>query len=389
MTSVDKAFLREAHETKDILGGNHGNGDNSKSFVTIEPRKKSNGSRVRRQTLNGRNRSFSDKDQPQIHRQPSLSFPTDESVFVTSWNKSSTYSKKTFPTAEDALRRNFLSVPKHSIRKSNSLDSLKVLESLPPVLDSEDCQAVSMGYKAERASEGNASGIDPLPVSGKENVDLGPVFLSAQHRHQRLSRLENVKRDPSSNNASNVHTECPVGSPRDGEKGSGAGRKVFVKYKTSQNANEKVELTKEQTTVFKNTFSKREKLAGASKSLCSSLGHCSKEQMRMEIPKRKESIKPRNRVLDKGLETKEEEVLVPMDKPSWMKALRKVFNLNMFLSGMVALRKQRELDRLAVKTKQDALGKLYQELEHCRYLRLPSNEDSETIDFVSWVFERD
>jgi len=120
-------------------------------------------------------------------------------------------------------------------------------------------------------------------------------------------------------------------------------------------------------------------------SLTSSLGQCSKEEIQMDIPKPKESIKPRKRVLDKSLETKEE-ILVPMDKPNWMKAMRK---MNMFLRGMVALRKQRELDRLALKMKQDALEKLYQELEHCRYLRLPSNEDDEKIDLISWVFEKD
>ena len=57
--------------------------------------------------------------------------------------------------------------------------------------------------------------------------------------------------------------------------------------------------------------------------------------------------------------------------------------------GMVGLRKQRELDHLAVKIKQDALEKLFQELKHCRYLRLPYNEDDEKFDFISWVFQKD
>lgn len=414
MTSADKAILREAHETKGILGSNHGNSDNSKS----------NGPRARRLTWNGkvlpklpesqpvtsRKRSYSDKDQPQTHRQSSLwdstettsddisCFHADENVFVTdlktSCNKLSTYSKKTFPTAEDVLHRNVLSLPKHPIRKSNSTNSLKSLESLPPVLESDDCQPVSMSNKADGVNEGDASGIGPLPVSGKETTanPVGPVFLPSQRRHQRLSRQENVASDPSSNNASNIPTECSIESPRDGESGSGAIRrlrKVSVKYNTSQNVNKQGELTNKETTVFKNTSTKREKPAVTSKSLSSSLGQCSREEIQMEIPKRKESIKPRKHVLDEDLETKEKEVAVPMDKSKWFKAMKKVFNVNMFLSGMVALQKQRELDRLALKRKQDALEKLYQELQHCRYLRLPSNEDGEKTDFMSWVFKKD
>lgn len=409
MTSTDKAFPREAHETKGILGGNYGDSDNSNSFFTTEPHKKGNGPRVRRQTWNGkilpklpepqpvtaRKRSYSDKDQPQTHRQSSLwdstentsddisCFHSDENVFVADLNTS--WNKKTFPTAEDALRRNLLSVPEHPVRKSNSLNSLKALESLPPVPESEECQASGMGYKAGGVTEGNASGMALSPVGGKDAVNPDPVFPSSQRRHQRLSRQENVTRDSSSSYVSKVPTECSIEAPS----GFGAARKISVKYKTGQTVSKRGELTNKETTVFKNTSSKREKLAARSISLSSSLGQCSKEEIQMNIPKRKESIKPRKRLLDKSFETKEEEVLVAMGKPNWMKVLRKVFNVNVFLSGMVALRKQRELDRLALKMKQDTLDKLYQELEHCRYLRLPSNEDDEKIDFISWVFEKD
>ena len=407
--------MREAHETKGILGGNHGNSDNSSSFVTTEPHKKSNGPRVRRQTWNGkilpaqlpesqpvtvRKRSYSDKDQPQKHRQSGLwnptegtsddheisCFPADEIVFVTGLN--TLWSKKTFPTAEDALRRNFLSVPKHPVRKSNSLTSLKALESLPPVLESEDCQAASMSYKANGVSEGAASGIDPLPVGGKETVNPGSVFPSSLHRNQRLRRQENVTRKPPSSNASKVPTECSIESPRDGESGFGTARKASVKFKTGQAVNKHGELTNKETTVFKNTSPKQEKLAATSKSLSTSLGRSSNEKIQMEIPKRKEPVKLRKCVLDKGLETKEK-ALELVNKPTWMKALRKVFNANKFLSGMVALRKQRELDSLVSKMKHDALEKLFQELEHCRYLRLPANAGDEKTDFISWVFEKD
>ena len=407
LTSADKAFLRDARETKGTLGDKHGSGDNSKSFINTEPYKKSNGPRIRRQTWNGqvvpkllepkpvtaRNRSYSDKDQPQIHRQSSLTdsteatsdeiscFHTDESVFVTnSWNK------KTFQTAEDALQGHFLSVPRHPVRKSNSLNSLKSLPSLPPVAESEDCQASTMGYRADDVNEKVAGGIHPLSFGGKETVNPGPVFMSSHNRHQRLSRQENVTRDPSISSASKVPIES-MESPKDGEKGSGFVRKISVKYKTGQNVDKQGERTNKETSVL---ATKREKLSTTSKSVSSSLDQCFKEEIRMEIPQRKESIKPRKRVLDKGIETKEqEEVVVPMEKLNWMKALRKVVKMNIFLSGIVALRKQRELDRLALKTKQDALDKLYQELEHCRYLRLPSNGDCEKIDFISWVFEKD
>ena len=297
-----------------------------------------------------------------------------------SWNK------KTFQTAEDALQGHFLSVPRHPVRKSNSLNSLKSLPSLPPVAESEDCQASTMGYRADDVNEKVAGGIHPLSFGGKETVNPGPVFMSSHNRHQRLSRQENVTRDPSISNASKVPIES-MESPKDGEKGSGFVRKISVKYKTGQNVDKQGERTNKETSVL---ATKREKLSTTSKSVSSSLDQCFKEEIRMEIPQRKESIKPRKRVLDKGIETKEqEEVVVPMEKLNWMKALRKVVKMNIFLSGIVALRKQRELDRLALKTKQDALDKLYQELEHCRYLRLPSNGDCEKIDFISWVFEKD
>jgi len=409
LTSADKVFLRDAHETKGTLGDIHGSKDNSKSFINRVPYKKSNGPRVRRQTWNGQvvpklpepqpvsaqNRSYSE-DQPQVHRQSSLidsteatlddnsCFHTDENVFVTNLNNS--WNKKTFQTAEDGLQGNFLSVPRHPVRKSNSLNSLKSLPSLPPVPESEDCQAASMGYKADNVNEGAADGIHPLSFSGKETVNPGPMFMSLHDRHQRLSRQENVTRDPSVSNASKVPIES-MESPKDGEKGYGFVRKISVKYKTGQNVDKQGERTNKETSVL---ATKREKLSTTSKSLSLSLGQCFKEEIRMEIPQRKESIKPRKRVLGKGLETKgQEEVIVPMEKLNWMKALRKVVKMNIFLSGIVALRTQRELDRLALKTKQDALDKLYQELEHCRYLRLPSNGDNEKIDLISWVFEKD
>jgi len=349
--SADKASPREAHETKGIQRGNHGNGGNSNSFVATKPHKKNNSPRVRRQTWNGkivpkrpepklvtaRKRSYSDKDQPQTHRLSSLRdstentsddisrFHTNENVFVTDLNTS--WNKKTFPTAEDAARRNFLSVPEH-------------------------------------------------PVS-KETLNSRPVSSSSQRRHQRLGRQENVTRNSSSRNVS----KCSIEFPRGGESESGAARK----HGTGQTVNKHAELTNKEITVLKNISLIREKVAARSMSFSSSLGQSSKEEIQMDIPKRKESIKPRKRGLDKGLETKEE-VLLPVDKSNWMKAMRKV---NLFLRGMAALRKQRELDRLALKVKQDALEKLYHELEHCRYLRLPSNEDDEKIDFISWVFEKD
>ena len=74
-------------------------------------------------------------------------------------------------------------------------------------------------------------------------------------------------------------------------------------------------------------------------------------------------------------------------KSKWLKALKKVFNMNMFLNGMGALQKQREADRLAVEQKQAELEKLYKELKYCRYLRLPSHEEGdEHNDSIAWVF---
>ena len=334
MTSADKAFLTEGHEAKGILPGSHGNRSNSNSLVTTEPHQKSNSPRVRRQT----------------------------------WNE-------------------------HPVRKSKSLNSLKALEYFPPVLESEDC----MGYEVDRVNEGAANGIHPLPISGKETGNT-VYHLSLQHRHQYLSRQENVTRDPSRGkyNASKISPEGSTESLRYGENGFGAARKIPVKYNTGQSVkyrtwqtvNKHGELTNKETT---ETKKQREKLFTRSKFLSPSLNQSSKEEIQIEIPKRKEYVKPRKRVLDRGLETKDEgeNVHAPTDKQNWVKALRKVCNANIFLSGMVALRKQRELDRLILKMKQDALEKLFQELKHCRYLRLPSNEDDEKIDFISWVFQKD
>lgn len=417
MTSADKAFSSEVNEAKGILGGNRGNSKSSNPLITTEPHQKSNVPRIRRQTWNGkiitklpesqpetaRKKSFSDKDQPQIHRLSSLwdskertldsCLPSDESVLVNDLNTS--WNKKTFLTAEDALRKKFLSVPEQPVRKSKSMNSLKALECLPPVLESEDCHAASMGYEDDRVNEGAASGIDPLPVSGKETGNA--VYdLSSQRRYQRLTRQENVTRDPSSGNASKIPTECSTESPRYGENGFGAARKVSVKYKigqplkymhrTWQTVNKHGELTKKETT---ETKKQREKRVTRSNFFSPSLDQSSKEEIQIEIPKRKEYVKPKKGVLNKGLETKDEEEKAPMDRQNWMKALKKVCNANIFLSGMVALRKQRERDRLASKMKQDALEKLFQELKHCRYLRLPCNEDEEKIDFISWVFQKD
>ena len=62
--------------------------------------------------------------------------------------------------------------------------------------------------------------------------------------------------------------------------------------------------------------------------------------------------------------------------------------MNMFLNGMTALQKQREVDRLATEKKKAALEQLYEELKNCRYLRMPSKEDEEQCDCVSWVFDK-
>lgn len=409
---MDKAsLLREGHEAKSVFGGDHGSCDKPMFVVTAVPPEKSSGPRVRRQTWSGkplptvqqpvtfRKRSYSDKDQPSLCGPTETNLNECENVFVsdlkTACSKPSGFAKMAFPTAEDAVlhRDYFLSLPKYPIRKTNSLNSLKSCQSLPPVLENKNYTPVSTSNEVDVvANEEATSGICPLPDSGKETATCrqSPVFLSPQRRLRRLRREGNVTEDPLSNSAPNIPIESSKESSTTGEIGSGAVRKVSVKNKTGQTGNEQGQSTNQETSVSKNASMKRDKLAIRSKSLSSSLGESSREEIRKDIPKKKESIISKQKhVLDNNPESKEKVAALPIDKSKWMKTLKKVFNANLFLSGMAALHKQRELDRLALERKQAALEQLYQELQHCRYLRLPLRDDIEQTDSISWVFDKD
>lgn len=427
-------LLRDRDGIKCILGSNNDNP--GMHFITEAPRKRSASPRARSQTWNDkplpnvqlsqsvteRNRSYSDEVKPRINRQTSL--PCDLAVntpndipyvhidhqkgetllandLKTSCNKPSGFSRRFYPMAEDVLRSNFLSPPKVPIRKSNSMNSL---ESLPPLFEDESCKPARINNEVDEVTnEGAAGGICPLPVSGTPTqqcpvypsgpVCSGPVCLLPPRRRRHISMTKgNVMEDSSCNNTPNIPMESSVKSSRAGESGHGAVRKASVKCKNIHNANEQGQLTNQETTVLKKTSVKREKLTARSKSLSSSLGKCSlREEIGVDFPKRKESVKSKQKpVLDDDLENKaDNNIDVPIDKSNWMKALKKVFNVNLFLSGIVALQKQRELDRVALEKKKAALDKLYQDLQHCRYLRLPSKEDNEQTDCVSWVFDKD
>ena len=77
----------------------------------------------------------------------------------------------------------------------------------------------------------------------------------------------------------------------------------------------------------------------------------------------------------------------------WCNGMRKLYAVNLLLNGMVSLRKQRERPglRLFSEEQHAAFQKLYEEVQHCRYLRVPSNKDGDayTDRSVAWVFEKD
>lgn len=418
VTSLDKAsILREGHEVTGNLRGDHSNCYKPTFFVTKEACDKSGSPRVRRQTWNGiplpmmqqpvsfRKRSYSDKDQPSacdstetpmMHTdyQKAENIPVQD--LKTAWHKPSGFTKVAFPTAEDAvLRRDLLTLPEYPIRKASSLVSLRSWQSLPPVLENKNYASEGMNNEADEArTEGVASDAYTLEVNDKETYASQPYrsaspFLLLQRRHEPLRRQGNVTEVPLSLNAPK---ETSKEFERAGESRAGAVRKVPVRYKTIQTGDDQVQLVSQETTVSKNASTKREKLAlKQTHSLPTLLGQSSREEIRKpDIRKKKESVKSKQKPgLDKDPETKEKEATVPIDKSKWMKALKKVFNVNLFLGGMAALHKQRELDRLALEQKEAELEQLYRELQHCRYLRMPSKEDSEQTDSVSWVFEKD
>ena len=381
------------NEAKSVVGGDHGNCNKPMFLVTTVPHEKSSDQRFRRQTWNGktlpivqqpvtfRKRSYSDKDQPSLSGSIKTTLhdnshiytdhQQDENVFLndlkTACHKPSGFTKMAFPTAEDAVlrSRDFLPAPKYPVR-SISMGSLKSWECLPPVLESEKYTSAGISSEADEVTNDEAAGgTCPLSDSGKETPasQQCPELFLLKRRLRRLRREGHVSEDPLGNNATNVPMESPKEPYRAGKIGSGAVRKVSVM----------------------NASIKQEKLAIRSSSLPLSLGESSIE----DIPKKKGSGKSKQKhVLNKDPEIKEKEANVPIDKSKWLKALKKVLNANLFVSGMAALHKQRELDRLALERKQAALEQLYQELQHCRYLRLPSRDDSEQTDSVSWVFNK-
>lgn len=414
MTSPDKKPSRH-----DITGSTS---ESLIPFITEIPRKKSGGPRNRRQTWNGkalprlqvpsdpapqRVRSFSHEDQRQgnlcdltqssshdvqIHTDHKKCKDISVNVLKTTGYKPSGLSNMTFPTAEDVQRTKFLSPLNLPIRKASSMNSLKSWGSLPLVSVDENSPSArtSANTNSETDLNEGEAGTRQLPVCGKKaNVrqqssvcHSGPVCL-LQRRVRPLSRQGRVVEDASSD----IPSESRPESPRAAEGGTGGLRKAPISCKTSLPLNG-IEQGQE-TKIFKNASIKREKLTARSSSLTSQLGHCCKENVtKMETTKTRESDL-RCKGKQSSLEAKEEDLPEAM-KVKWLNALKKVFNVNLFLSGMVAFQNQRELDRAALEQKQAALEKLYEELKCCRYLRLPSNEDDSTQhDCVSWVFDKD
>ena len=388
------------------------NDEATTTFVTQVQRKKSVIPRIRCKTWNGkplpagellsgrntpRNRSYSEEDKRANNLCDLITGTSHEEQFEdtfvsdlkTTGKKHSGLTKMAFPTAEDVQCTNLLFPPSYfPLRKSNSLNSLQSLDVLPPVFQDQKSPTANQNTEAANQTEG-MSGTFQLLGSGRETnirqqgsvCHSGPVCLLKRRRPPPIKQ-EHVLEDGSNNNAACVRSELP----RDDDSSTGATRKVSGKCKASLALNGMEQ--GQEIKSSKNASGRREKLTAGSRSLSSQrLEQCSEEDLlRVENTKRKESI--RRRKTQGSLATKEQE-LSEDTRAKWLKAMKKVFNVNMFLNGMVALQKQRELDKLALEQKQAALEKLYEDLKHCRYLRLPSNEDdSQQHDFATWVFDK-
>jgi len=380
-------------------------------FITEMPTRKSSGGRMRSKTWNGkalprlqyepfspRVRSFSEEDR-RLRKQSGLSNNPHGHVFhkkckdvfqdgsKIAETKPSGISRMSFPTAEDVQCRMFLSPPKFSIRKSSSMNSLKSWESLPPVIEEQSYSSAFMNSEAD-PGEGVASTCQ-LPSNGHQNpaCHSGPGCL-LQRRLRPLSRQGRVVENASSNSAAvqcRFPSESPTKSSRGHESRVSVATKAFTKCETSLTVNG-IGQSQEPKTPKDNSITS-ERLSARSSSLSSQLGHCSKEdKTRHGTTKRRESLRSREKRSSLG--TQEKDLLPEAVKVKWLKALKKVSNVNMFLNGMVALQTQREMDRMALEQKQAALEKVYEELKHCRYLRLPSREDESEHD-LSWVFNKD
>ena len=389
----------------------------STCFVTEEQAKQNRGPPRRRETWNGKTvtklcaslslppkiRSFSEQDATSseqearfsgqgarlsddiqthlAHQKDSFTLENDSTKAGMQQNE---ICKMAFPTAEDVQRGNFLSVPKLPVRRARSLNSLKSVEMLPPVFRNQDGLMVTKSSEADWTEEEVAP--CPLPICSKQTNKLcqspdgaatNKDFL--QRRHRPLRRQENLLEETASVDAISIPCKSPIKSPRAcSRSGTNAPRKISFRRQSSRIENGQEEEGQE-TALVKDVSLKKGKITARSSSLSS---FCAQEDNpRMKVTKIGKQESP---------EARKEDFPEPLEKSKWLKALKKVLNVNMFLGGMVALQKQKERDRLALEQKQAELEKLYEELKHCRYLRLPSGEDDiEQKDTVAWVFSKE
>lgn len=298
-------------------------------------------------------------------------------------NKFNGPNRTAYPVAEDVLPRNSLAVPYFPLRSSNSASSLKSFKSLPPVFEGWD---VKSDTTEEEVSEEAKVGSVGLKESLQSSVlPSGTAGMLRQRRTRTLRRQESVREEDSSLSLPGSQTQDTIQSLRDGEERSGVSGKLANQVQSSQGL--------KSINLVKNSSLERKRLSVGSLSLSPTTGLSYKEDARQKIPKKREKGKEcanskLKEVLEKDTESKKEDVTPPIDKSNWLKALHKVFNVNMFLNGMTALQEKRELDRLATEKKKAAVEQLFEELKHCRYLRMPSKEDDEQSDCVSWVFDK-
>lgn len=296
-------------------------------------------------------------------------------------NKFNRLTRTAYPVVEDVLPRKTLTVPNFPLRNSNSASSLRSFESLPPVFEDRD-------FKSDTEEEEIFEEAQVVPVGRKESLVLpsDAASMLRQRRTRTLRRQESLKEDDSSIRLPSSQTQDTTQSLRDGEESSGvSGKLVDTTDQSSHGLKSK--------NLVKNSSLEKKRLSVGSISLSSATGPSFRKDTGQKTMKKrgndKECVKSKSKqVLEKDTESNEKNVTTPISKANWLKALHKVFNMNMFLNGMTALQKQREVDRLATEKKKAALEQLYEELKNCRYLRMPSKEDEEQCDCVSWVFDK-
>ena len=246
------------NQKEDSLSPHRISSETSTCFVTEEQAKQNRGPPRRRETWNGKTvtklcaslslppriRSFSEQDarsseqearsseqearfsgqgarlsdDMQTHLAHQKDACASENDSTTTGMQQNRICEMAFPTAEDVQRGNFLSVPKLPVRRACSLNSLKSVESLPPVFRNQDGLMVTKSSEVDWNEEEVAP--YPLPICSKQanKVYQSPDGAATnkdflQRRHRPLRRQENLLEDTASVDAISILCKSPIKSP--------------------------------------------------------------------------------------------------------------------------------------------------------------------------------